>query len=133
MNDSNLRATNETRITTAILGILKSIKKLEKKSLKGERINYFGDLGDLYTNMVVLEGYYPDIYDQCKKELGIDYKELVDLIRKNTPILPLKKIKLLEGIINTKIENIIKKIPDIREFLSRHFNNYLEYFSSYLE
>ena len=76
--------------------------------------------------MRVLEDYYPDIYDQCKRELGIDYKELVDLIRQSTPVLPLNKRKLLDGIINTKIANIIKKIPDIREFIFRFFKAILD-------
>ncbi len=119
MNDSNLRNLNEARIKTHIHSILKNIKELEKKSFQGDKINY---LANIYVSMLVLEDYYPDIYDQCKKELDIDYKELVDLIRKNTPILPLKEIKLLEGIINRKIEEIIKKIPDIKEFILRYFN-----------
>ena len=94
MNDSDLRDINERRIKTHINSILNNVKELEKKKFQGDKINY---LANIYVSMLVLEDYYPDIYDQCKKELGIDYKELVDLIRKNTPILPLKEIKSLEG------------------------------------
>ena len=123
MKDSLAYKVNEARKKIHIHNILQTLKVFENHKFEGEIIQYFVKI---YESMIVLEDFYPDLYSRCKKEVGIDYKQIASYLREYNPNLsPLKK-KIMGGTINLSIGNAIKKIPAFKEFILRYFNSYFK-------
>ena len=121
MTDSLADIVNEERIKSQIYNILLQIKALENHDIRGDITQY---LGYIYTSMVVLEDFFPDLYSRCKTEVGVDYKKLALYLRKLNPSLTPEQRKLMAIVINKAIEDVLKRIPEFKAFILKYFERY---------
>ena len=111
INDSAAFIVNENRKSTFITYLLSNIEIIEKNTLEGDIMQY---LANIYSSMVVLEDFIPELYTRCREEVGIDYKKVSALFKQYNPYLSPSQITLREALILMTIKKVLKKLPALK-------------------